>query len=151
MTGVPTRRRRLVLIVVAAVLVLSGASVALWLGHRQVRVVVDPACPPLLTHTDDRTQDFADVVTWEGRTYVRAEHGPDLEPTEDVGVVTCLVGAMRNPEGWRLAPGPWPDGTATRLPEGTVLRRAGERGLAAVEADGPTLYCVQGARGVLTC
>ena len=54
---------------------------------------------------------------------------------------------MENPEGWRVAPGAWPDGTATRLPRGTVLRATGDRELVADEPGGPTLYCQ--ADGVL--
>ncbi|MGI3780474.1 MAG: hypothetical protein ACRYG2_06810 [Janthinobacterium lividum] len=128
-------------LLIAVVLVVVGAGVGYRYVHRQVPVVVDPACPALLTNTSDAAQDFADVVTWDGRTFVRAEERPSRVLSDVAGVVGCSVGEMDNPKGWGLAPGPWPDGTATGLPSGTELRRTSDRGLVAAAPEGPILYC----------
>ncbi|MGI3782332.1 MAG: hypothetical protein ACRYG2_16345 [Janthinobacterium lividum] len=145
-------RGRILLVLLAAVVVLAGTSVAFWFTHREVPVVVDPACPALLSNTTNAAVDFADVVTWGGRTYVRAEDGPDWVLGDVTGVVGCSVGEMDNPKGWQVATGPWPDGTATRLPRGTALRDAGEHALVAEEPGSLTLYC-EGDPGTLapTC
>jgi hypothetical protein len=132
---------------VLAVVVLAAASLGWWLTHREVPVVVDPACPALVRGTTDAAEDFADVVTWAGRTYVEVDDGPDWVLGDSAGTVTCSIGEMDNPNGWRVAPGAGPDGTATRLPRGTVLRTTGDRALVAEEPGGPTLYCQ--ADGVL--
>jgi hypothetical protein len=138
---VVTRRRRLVVLVLAAVVVLAAAVVGVWFTQRQLPVVVDATCPALLTNTSNASEDFADVVTWRGRTYVAVEDGPDWAQGDTAGAVTCSIGEMDNPEGWRVAPGAWPDGTATRLPGGTVLHLVGDRALAADESGALTLYC----------
>lgn len=133
------------LVVLAVVLVALGAvgvSSVYRYAHREVPVAGDPACPALLTNTSNAAEDFADVVTWAGRTYVRADDGPDWALSDVTGVVGCSIGEMDNPSGLRVADGPWPDGTATRLPRGTELHLTGDRTLVASEPGGPTLYCV---------
>lgn len=139
------RRRRLLLVVLAVVVVAATASVGFWLTHRQLPVVVDPACPALLTNTVDATEDFGDTVTWAGQTYWLT--GGDVRGAAQVGVVTCSYLADRGDSGWRVAPGPWPDGAATVLPRGTSLHvpaedRAGW-GLVARTSAGDRLYCLE--------
>ncbi len=140
--------------VLVAVLVLTGASVADWFTHREVPVVVDPACPALLTNSSNGSEDFGDTVHWGGRTYWSSE-GRTTAAAE-LGVVTCSVSAMPNEDGWRLAPGAWPDGAATFLPRGTTLHLPREdrsgRGLVARTPDGDRLYCRdEGSAEAPTC
>jgi hypothetical protein len=142
---VPARPGRLLLLVLAAVVVLAGGSAAFWFTHRKISVVVDPACPRLLTNTRNSTDDYGDTVEWAGQTWWRSEARTTAD-TEQVGVVTCLVSAMPNEHGWRVASGRWPDGAATVLPRGTTLHlpredRA-EQGLVARTAEGDRLYCL---------
>jgi hypothetical protein len=149
------RRRRLLVVVLAAVVVLVGASVGVWSTQRQVPVVVDPACPPLLTNTSNGLDDYADLVTWGGNRYVGAAAYDDTPKVTEVragavlGLVTCSFSSMSNDRGWSVAPGPWPDGTATGLERGTPLRavegRAPGRALLAQTAEGDRLYCLADA------
>jgi hypothetical protein len=94
-------------------------------------------------------------VEWDGRTWWRSE-GRTTADTEQVGVVTCLVGEIPNEHGWRVAGGDWPDGTATVLPRGTTLHlpredRA-EQALVARTVEGDLLYCLEDAQtGVPAC
>lgn len=130
-------------LVLAVALVVAGTSVAFWSSHRQLPVVVDPACPALVTNTSRSTQDFGDTVTWGGRTWWSSE--ATTTAAAQVGAVTCSVSAMPNENGWRVTSDPWPDGAATLLPGGTTLHlpredRAG-RGLVARTPDGDRLYC----------
>jgi hypothetical protein len=139
------KRRGRLLLLLAGALVVAAASVGLWSTYRQAPVVVDPACPPLLSNTSSATEDFGDTVTWAGQTYWltsgKARGG------EQVGVVTCSFLADRGDSGLRVAPGPWPDGAATVLARGTSLHvpaedRAG-RGLVARTSEGDLLYCLE--------
>ena len=129
----------LALLVVVTVVVASTVS---WWTHRQVRVAGDPACPARLTGTSSATQDFADLLVWQGRTYVHVEQGPDVTGGDEVGRITCSVGDIDNPEGLGLESLPWPDGTATTLPRGTVLRAAGRDALLAYPPGEARLYCL---------
>lgn len=133
------------MLLLAVVLVLGGGSVAVWATQRPQRVVVDPACPALLTHTDNATEDFGDTVSWAGRTYWRTEG--KTRGAARLGVVTCSVLTDRGDTRWRTAPGPWPDGAATVLPRGTSLHvpveERGGRGLVARTAEGDRLYCLE--------
>jgi hypothetical protein len=142
------RRTRLLVVVLAAVVVLAGASVGVWFTQRQVPVVVDPACPPLLTHTTTATEDFGDAVTWAGRTYWLTEG--KTRAGAQVGVVSCSVTNDLGNREWRVAPGPWPDGAATVLLRGTSLHAPAEdragRGLVARTSEGDRLYCLEDAQ-----
>lgn len=55
--------------------------------------------------------------------------------------------ADKGDSGWRVAPGPWPDGAATVLPRGTSLHHPFEdrsgRGLVARTSDGDRLSCLE--------
>lgn len=138
-----TRTRRVLVLVLAVVLVLGVTSYGLWRTQREVPVVVDPACPALLTNTSNGAEDFGDTVEWGGRTYWSSE--ATTTAAAQVGAVTCSVSAMPNEDGWRVATGAWPDGAATFLARGTTLHlpredRAG-RGLVARTSDGDRLYC----------
>ncbi len=149
-----TTTRRRVLLVVLAVVVVAGALTGRWWTTRQVPVVVDPACPPLLTNTSNGTDDYGDVVEWDGRTWWRSE-GRTTADAEQVGVVGCVVTEMPNAHGWRVAAGPWPDGAATVLPRGTTLHlpredRA-EEALVARTAEGDRLYCLDDDVGSPSC
>ena len=95
-----------IVLVVALVVAAVGGVAGYRYAHRQVPVVVNPACPALVTNTSDAAQDFADVVTWTGRTYVKAEDGPDWVQGDVAGVVGCSIGEMDNPKGWGVATGP---------------------------------------------
>jgi len=141
------RRTRLLVVVLAAVVVLAGGSVAVWSTQRQVPVVVEPACPPLLSNTTSATEDFGDAVTWAGQTYWLTEG--KTRAGEQVGVVSCSVISDLGDRRWRVAPGPWPDGAATVLLRGTSLHAPAEdragRGLVARTANGDHLYCLEDA------
>ena len=132
-------------LVLAGVLIVAGVSIGSWYVNRPVPVVVDPACPALLTNTSNATEDFGDTVKWAGRTYWRSEG--ETRAAAQVGVVTCSAIADLGGRGWRVAPGPWPDGAATVLPRGTSLHVPSEdrggRGLVARTRDGDRLYCVE--------
>jgi hypothetical protein len=150
-----SRGRRVLVVVIAVVLVLGAASYGVWRTQRQVPVVVDAACPALLTNTRNSTDDYGDTVEWAGQTWWRSE-ARTTGDLEQVGVVTCSVSAMPNEHGWRVAQGRWPDGVATVLPRGTTLHlpredRA-EQGLVARTADGDHLYCLDDEpAGPLSC
>jgi hypothetical protein len=138
-----TRARGVLVLALVAVLVVAGASYGVWRSQRQVPVVVDPACPALLTNTSNGAEDFGDTVEWNGQTYWSSEGRTTA--AAQLGVVSCSVSAMPNERGWRVATGAWPDGAATFLPRGTTLHvpredRAG-RGLVARTTDGDRLYC----------
>lgn len=139
------RRGRLLVLLLAVVLALGGGSVAVWATQRPVPVVLDPACPAFLTHTSNATEDFGDTVEWGRRTYWRSDGS--TRAADRLGVVTCSVLADRGNTGWRVAPGPWPDGAATVLPRGTPLHLPtedrGGRGLVARTSEGDVLYCVE--------
>ena len=138
----------------AVALVLAGASVAFWRLSRPapVPVSVDPACPALLRGTSDALDDYADLVTWAGHRYVSAASDEDTPEVDEVtvgallGRVTCSFVSMPNDQGWSVAPGAWPDGTATTLEKGTTLRAVVDldpgRALVAQSVDGPRLYCL---------
>jgi len=140
--------------VLVVVLVLAGASAALWSTYRQVPVVVDPACPALLTNTRNGTDDYGDTVEWAGQTWWRSEARTTADGAQ-LGVVTCSMSDMPNDHGWRVAPGRWPAGAATVLPRGTTLHlpredRA-EQALVARTAEGDHLYCLDDDAGPPTC
>jgi hypothetical protein len=142
-----TARRRALVVALVVVLVAAvvGGTAAYRHAHRQVLVVVDPACPPLVTNTSDATDDYGDVVQWEGQTWWRSEARTRAD-SDEFGVVTCTVGSIPNEHGWRVAQQGWPDGTATVLPRGTRLygprEDRAERTLVARTAAGDVLYCL---------
>jgi hypothetical protein len=141
-------------VVLAAVVALAGASVGFWFTHREVEVVVDPACPPLLTNTRSSTDDYGDTVEWAGQTWWRSEARTTAD-VEQLGVVTCSMSDLPNEHGWRVAPGRWPDGATTVLPRGTTLHppredRA-EQAIVARTAEGDRLYCLDDDAGPPTC
>lgn len=140
-----TTTRRRVLLVALAVVVVVGVLAGRWWTTRQVPVVIDPACPPLLTNTSDATDDYGDTVHWDGRTWWRAE-GRTTADTDELGEVVCSISQMPNEHGWRVSQQGWPDGTATVLPRGTRLytpsEDRAEQALVARTADGDVLYCL---------
>ena len=137
------------MLALAVVLVVVGASVGYRYSQRQVPVVVDPACPALVTNTSNGTQDFGDTVTWAGQTWWRSERRATAGAAQ-LGVVTCLVADIPNEQGWQVASGPWPDGAATALPRGTTLHPPREDqaapALVASTTEGDVLYCVEDAQ-----
>ena len=147
------RGRVLVVLALALVVTVVGASTVSWWTHRQVQVVTDSACPPLLTNTSDAADDYGDVVEWHGQSLWRTEL--PTRAGEQVGVVGCAIGSMSNPEGLRVAQTPWADGTSTWLPRGTTLHlpREGHAGpaLVARTPEGDVLYCPDVENGVPTC
>jgi hypothetical protein len=146
-----TARRRVLVVALVVALVAAVAVGTAWYryAHRQVLVVVDPACPPLITNTSDATDDYGDVLQWDGQTWWRSE-GRTKADTNQLGVVTCTVGSIPNEHGWRVAQQGWPDGTATVLPRGTRLYtsledRAEQTVVARTDA-GDVLYCLDDDR-----
>ena len=154
MGGRSARSVRLAAVLVAVVAVLVGSTAWFRYAHRQVPVVVDPACPPLITHTSNATDDYGDVLQWQGRTWWRTERRTTAD-TNALGVVTCSVTAMPNPHGWRVAQQGWADGTATVLPRGTPLftpaEDRAEEAVVARTAEGDRLYCLDDDAGAPSC
>lgn len=150
--------RRVLLVVVLAVVLAAGAVTTGWLVRRPGPVppggVTTPGCPSLLPGTLDAVQDFADLVVWRGRTYVSGSD-KDADVGTQLGTVTCSIEQMDNPDHWRIGPTPWPDGTATGLVNGTPLYVATGyepgRALVARTADGDRLYCAADDSLVPTC
>ena len=134
-----------IVLVVALVVAAVGGVAGYRYAHRQVLVVVDPACPPLVTNTSDATDDYGDVLQWGGQLWWRSE-GRTKAGTDELGVVTCTVGAIPNEHGWKVAQQGWPDGTATVLPRGTRLFTAledrAEQAVVARTDQGDVLYCL---------
>ncbi|SEQ02438.1 hypothetical protein [Microlunatus flavus] len=145
------RGRVLMVLFLVLMVVVVVASTVSYVRHRSDPVVVDAACPPLLPHTSNATDDYGDTVHWDGRTWWRTE-GRTKADGNVVGVVTCTVAEIPNENGWRVSPRGWADGTATVLPKGTRLTTASEEriheALVASTAGGDVLYC-PGAPG--TC
>jgi hypothetical protein len=94
--------------------------------------VLQAGCPAVLPGTSNALDDYADLVVWQGRSYLTADgvpgepaaHSPvpaTLRRGPAVTTVGCSLGDASVTDGQRLAPGPWPDGTATGLPSGTTL------------------------------
>ena len=126
--GVPSILAGLALLVVAAV----WAGVAEEGEEPGPPTVLRAGCPAVLPGTSNALDDYADMVVWQGRSYLQAGQVPQ-EPTADspvpatlrlgavVTTVDCSLTDRSVADGQRLAPGPWPDRTATVLPSGTTL------------------------------
>ncbi len=90
----------------------------------------------MLPRTSNALDDYADLLVWQRRTYVAADQMPE-EPTKVSPVpdrirldrkVTAIGCSLSDPAatgGRRIAPGPWPDGTATALASGTAVYAVG--------------------------
>ena len=89
--------------------------------------VVKAGCPAVLPGTSDALDDYADMVVWQQRTYVRDEgrYGSavpaEIRLGRPVTTIGCSLADPSSTEGNRVAPGPWPDGTATGLDRGTPM------------------------------
>ncbi|SDS62943.1 hypothetical protein [Microlunatus soli] len=130
-------RRAIVLIMVGALVVAGPAAFFAWLTFSRLRefterAVIAPGCPAVLVGSNNAAEDFADMVTWQGRFYVRTEWAAgypesvrqivkDVVLDDRVATVNCSLADRSSTDGQMIAPGPWPDGTATGLPKGTVL------------------------------
>lgn len=147
------RGRVLSVLALVVVVVVVVASTVSWWDARRQPVVVDAACPALLPGTSNATEDFGDVVAWQGQVLWRTEERTGAG--EQVGVVGCTVVSMPNPDGLRVAPLPWLDGTSTVLPRGTTLHQPREArsgpALVARTSDGDVLYCRDVENGPPTC
>ena len=140
-----TRRRLLAVLAVLAVVAVVVAWAAARRPPRQELVVVDPACPPLVSGTSDAADDYGDTVEWSGRTWWRTEGRTTADTHLASGVVICSIAEIPNAKGWRVAQQDWADGVATVLPRGTRLYspredRAGSA-LVAATPQGDVLYC----------
>jgi hypothetical protein len=143
----------LAVLFLAIVLAVVVASTVSYVTRPKVRMSEDAACPPLLTHTSNGADDYGDVIEWHGQSLWRTSER--TRAGDQVGVVGCSISTMPNPEGLRVAPLPWPDGTSTVLPRGTTLHLPQEReagsGLVARTAGGDVLYCPDVPGGRPTC
>lgn len=92
--------------------------------------VIAADCPAVMPGTNNANEDFADMFVWKGQTYISADSGvppagsspSPVEPGSKVGEVTCsLVDGPLSSVSERLVNPPWPDGTATGLPQGTAI------------------------------
>jgi hypothetical protein len=92
-----------------------------------------PGCPAVLPGTSNALDDYADLVVWQGRSYLSSSQVPErpvagsplpdpIRLDREVTTVGCSLSDPATTGGERLAPGPWPDGTATALPVGAALR-----------------------------
>src|SRR4051794_79686 len=94
-----TRARGVLVLALVVALVVAGAAYGVWRTQRQVPVVIDPACPALVTNTSNGSDDYGDTVHWGGRTYWSSE-ARTTAGAEQLGVVTCSVSDMPNEHGW---------------------------------------------------
>jgi hypothetical protein len=108
-----------------ALLVLGGTWAAVVpTAEPAAPIVLRAGCPAVLPGTSSALDDYADLVVWQGRSYLQAADPPGPAGLRLGPVVTTVGCSLADPsatEGQRVAPGPWPDGTATGLPTGTRI------------------------------
>ena len=112
----------------AAVLSLTGAP-----GETAAApTVLRPGCPAVVPGSSSALDDYADLFVWQGRSYVSADGVPPepgavspvpdpLRPGGQVTAIGCSLTDQASTGGQHIAPGPWPDGTATGLTTGTAV------------------------------
>lgn len=95
--------------------------------------VVKPGCPAIVPGTSDATDDYPDLVVWQRSTYIRQDSVPakpnsalpkPIRLDHKITTVGCSLADPSSTNGHHIAPGQWPDRTATGLPEQTPLYAA---------------------------
>jgi hypothetical protein len=128
------RSDRMRVVVTACVVALAASAPgcgvrALDRETRSPRVIA-AGCPAVMPGTSNATEDFADMLVWEARTYISTDAGVlpagsspgPARPGSEVGEVTCsMVDGPLSGVSERLVNLPWPDGTATALSQGTAI------------------------------
>ena len=132
--GHSDRYDRIRSVVVSCVVVLAvlGAGLGVWAFNRHARLprIITADCPAVMPGTNNANEDFADMFVWQARTYISSDTGvqpaaplPDpIQRGRRVGQITCsLTDPPMSTVRERIANLPWPDGTATGLPNGTTI------------------------------
>ena len=111
--------RRFVLVGLA-IAVVAVAAIAHWTGSRP-RTVAAGGCPAV--HGGSNGQDdYADSFRWNGVEYWNlGDSAKSVHLGTQLTTVGCSITELTARTGKRIAPGPWPDRTATGLPSGTAV------------------------------
>jgi hypothetical protein len=122
-------RTRVVVTACVVALAVGAAGCGVWALDREARSprVIAAGCPAVMPGTKNATEDFADMLVWQARTYIGTDAGVlpagsspgPARPGSEVGEVTCST--VDGPLSERLVNLPWPDGTATALSQGTAI------------------------------
>ncbi len=144
--------------VLASGLLLQGGSTRCLATPKEDHLLIIPGCPALMP-PDDRPSmaDYADFVRWQGVDYVSISGSPVRRQQlgQVVTLVGCNVGELTSATDRHVAPGRWPDRTATGLPTGAELRAIDgvptACRLAAVVAGQVLVYAAVDADGEPSC